>query len=78
MTTLITKTVRRKTRERFRSWGKDARQIIVSIEPGDVLGFRLLRARKTYYLPVAFAMDYAIRLEVAERKRRKAEERKKK
>lgn len=72
----IRKPVRRRTESRFRHHGPESRQIVVSIEPGDLLGFRLLRGRKTYYLPVADAMALAIRVEVAAARAQKKQRRK--
>jgi hypothetical protein len=48
-------------------------RVVVSILPGDVLGFRWERTRTTFLLSVATAMRYAIRLKVEqERRDRKA------
>jgi hypothetical protein len=37
------------------------RRIIVSILPGDVIGFRLERMKRTYYAPIAALADQTIR-----------------
>ena len=47
------------------------RRIVVSLLPGDVLGFREERTRKEFLLSVAGAFDYAVLLEVARRKAEK-------
>ena len=44
------------------------RRIVVSLLPGDVLGFREERTRKEYLLSIAGAYVYAVRLEVERRK----------
>ena len=60
----ITRAVRRRTRGTLADYGPDRRQIVVAIEPGDVLSFRLLGTRRTYLLSIDTAMRYAIRLKV--------------
>ena len=41
------------------------RRIVVSIEPGDVLGFREERTRRTFRLPVSACWQFAVKLAVA-------------
>ena len=40
------------------------RRIVVSIEPGDVIGFRAERTRRTFYTTLAACMDMAVRTAV--------------
>ena len=65
--TPIRKTVRRRT-----VGTHQGRRIIVSLHPGDVLGFREERTRREYTLLIASAYIYAVRLEVERRRREKA------
>lgn len=44
------KTIRRRSRESFAHYRK---RIVVSLEPGDILGMRLERTRTTYRAPLA-------------------------
>ena len=44
------------------------RRIVVSLHPGDVLGFREERTRREYLLSIAGAYTYAVRLEVERRR----------
>lgn len=69
--TPLHKTVKRRTLAPHRG-----RRIVVSLHPGDVLGFRLERTRKEFVLSVGGAYDFAVRLEAELRKRQKAAERK--
>lgn len=41
------------------------RRIVVSLEPGDLIGLREERTRKTYYFPIAAAFDFAVKMYVA-------------
>ena len=52
------------------------RRIVVSLLPGDVLGFREERTRREYLLTIAGGFEYAVRLEVERRRRDKAQARK--
>lgn len=72
--TEVTRTVRRKTSASRYSRGK-MRNVIVIIEPpGDRIGFRLAKERKTFYLPVGDLYCFAVRaFTQAERDRKKAE-----
>ena len=48
------------------------RRIVVSLEPGDIIGFRSERTRRTYYTTVAACSDMAIKQQVlAERAAKK-------
>ena len=40
------------------------RRIVVSLEPGDTLGLRLERCRRTEYVSIAAIYDYAIKARV--------------
>ena len=44
------KTIRRRSREQFAHYQK---RIVISLEPGDVIGMRLERTRTTYRAPLA-------------------------
>lgn len=52
--------------------------IIISLEPGDVIGFRAKRTRRTYRLPVSFCYRLAVESYVREQKRLKKLSRKNK
>jgi hypothetical protein len=54
----LNKRVARRTFATKRERSK-TRRIIVSLEPGDVLGFRLERTRMTYHVSVEGAYDWA-------------------
>lgn len=49
------------------------RRIVVSMEPGDLLGFRLERTRRTEYLPISACYERAV---IARVLRERAEKRK--
>lgn len=66
------KRVKRRTVGRVRG----GRRIVVSLLPGDVLGFREERTRCEYVLSIQGAYVYAVQLEVARRKREKVAQRK--
>ena len=51
------------------------RRIVVTLHPGDVLGFRQERLRREFILSVGGAYDYAVMLEVERRRREKREKR---
>jgi hypothetical protein len=53
------------------------RRIVVSLEPGDLLGFRLERTRRTEYLPVAACYDAAVKARVYQERRAKIEAKRK-
>ena len=44
------KTIRRRSRDQFAHYRK---RIVISLEPGDVIGMRLERTRTTYRAPLA-------------------------
>ena len=67
----LTKRVKRRTNATYRG-----RRIVVSLIPGDVLGFREERTRREYLLSVSGAYTYAVMLEVERRKLEKAAKRK--
>ena len=67
----LTKRVKRRTNATYRG-----RRIVVSLMPGDVLGFREERTRREYLLSVSGAYTYAVMLEVERRKLEKAAKRK--
>lgn len=76
MTDLL-KPVARRTRCLAAGHGPEARRIVVSLEPGDVLGFRLERTRRVFTLAIADAYRMAVRVHVeaekaAKRARRRA------
>jgi UDP-3-O-acyl-N-acetylglucosamine deacetylase len=56
----LTKQVRRKTVAAHRG-----RRVVVTLAPGDVIGFRFERTRTTYWTSLAACMDMAVRQEVA-------------
>jgi hypothetical protein len=72
--TTISKPVRRVTQRPF-GWGKRARRLVVSIEPGDIITLREQRCRKSYSIAMDDLMWHLIRLEAA---RVRLEKRKKK
>jgi len=67
----LTKRVKRRTIGMHRG-----RRIVVSLHPGDVLGFREERTRTEFLLSVEGAYTYAVKLEVARRRAEKAAKRK--
>lgn len=48
------------------------RRIVVSVGPGDVIGLRLERTRKTFYVNLETVLRYAQRLEADRVRREKA------
>ena len=62
----LTKRVKRRTIKPHRG-----RRIVVTLHPGDVLGFREERTRKEFLFSVGGAYDYAVLLEVARRRAEK-------
>ena len=67
----LTKRVKRRSFASYRG-----RRIVVSLLPGDVLGFREERTRREYLLSISGAYTYAVALEVERRKREKIAARK--
>lgn len=66
----LTRRVKRRTVGSHRG-----RRIVVSLQPGDVLGFREERTRREYLLSIESAYIYAVKLEVIRRRAEKAEKR---
>jgi hypothetical protein len=64
MTTMLNKAVKRKSVGYHRG-----RRFIVTLAPGDVIGFRAERMRKTFYTTLSACYDMAVRLHVFELKR---------
>lgn len=64
--------LRKTVKRRAVSAAYRGRRIVVSLHPGDVIGFREERTRREYFLPISGAYTYAVRLEVDRRKREKA------
>lgn len=52
------------------------RRIIVSIEPGDVIGLRQERRRQTEYVHIPALYDYAVKQRVLSEKFKRQQERK--
>ena len=60
--TSLTKAVRRKTRRSYPVlYVNDARPIVVSLEPGDVITFREAGRRQTWSLPIDRMFRQAVR-----------------
>lgn len=74
MTSPTTKPVKRITVEADRDRGRQ-RRIVISIGPGDVVGFRYERMRSTFTITARAAMQHAQRLHADAERRRKADER---
>jgi hypothetical protein len=72
--TPLTKAVRRVTRHSYPVlYVNEARPIVVSLEPGDVITFREAGRRQTWSLPIDRMFRQAVRESVhAQRKERKA------
>lgn len=60
MTTPLSKPVARKSTGN----GPNRRRFVVTLAPGDVIGFRDERRRKMYWLPITACYEMAIRAEV--------------
>lgn len=71
MTTELRKAVSRRTAAPHRG-----RRVVVTIAPGDVIGFREERTRKTYWITLGACFDMAVKLEVARLKAEKKKGRK--
>lgn len=63
----FTKTVKRRTVTPHRG-----RRIVVTLESGDLIGFRAERTRRTWYTTAAACMDLAIKQAVAAERRERA------
>ena len=72
--TSLTKPVRRRTRHLYAVlYAGEARSIVVSLEPGDVVTFREAGRRQTWSLPIDRMFRQAVReAAVAQRRERKA------
>lgn len=70
MATKVSKPVYRETRGSVYDGGKE-RPIIVSIEPGGVIGFRLKGKRQTYRLTVEFCFMSALKSQLIADKKEK-------
>ncbi|MHA2279686.1 MAG: hypothetical protein ACXAC5_02165 [Promethearchaeota archaeon] len=75
--TKVKKPVRRETHGGVFSQGK-LRPVIVSVEPPNVIGFRLKGTRRTYYLTAEGCYLKAVQAAIAAEKREKAKARKEK
>lgn len=71
MTTELQRPVTRRTASRHRG-----RRVVVTIAPGDVIGFREERTRKTYWITLGACFDMAVKIEVARLKEEKKKARK--
>jgi hypothetical protein len=76
MTTPLNKKVSRRTETTRRDRGK-SRRYIVSLHPGDLIGFRLEKCRSEEFIPVGVAYEMAIRLRLAKERAEKSAGRKK-
>lgn len=63
MTTELKRAVVRRTTAPHRG-----RRVVVTIAPGDIIGFREERTRKTYWIPLGACFDMAVKIEVARTK----------
>lgn len=66
MTTELNRPVTRRTRTPHRG-----RRVVVTIAPGDIIGFREERTRKTYWIDLGACFDMAVKIEVAHQKAEK-------
>ena len=69
--TSLTKTVARRSIQAHRG-----RRTVVTLEPGDLIGFREEGRRTTYYLPLSACFDLAVKVEVAHQRALKKKVRK--
>lgn len=70
MTTKLTKPVRRLTETTRRERGK-SRAFVVTLYPGDLIGFRFFGCKREEVLPVGVAYSMAIRLRNADQKEKR-------
>jgi len=68
--------LRKVVRRRAVSAAYRGRRLVIALHPGDLIGLREERTRREYFLPVGYAYQVAVRLEVERRKRAKAEAKK--
>lgn len=71
MTTELKRAVTRRTTSAHRG-----RRVVVTIAPGDIIGFREERTRKTYWIELGACFDMAVKREVARIKAEKQQARK--
>lgn len=67
----LTKTVKRRCTRINAGKPCHPKPLIVSLEPGDIIGLRVLGTRKTYHLPIYSVYLMAVEATVLERKRLK-------
>ena len=60
--------LRKRVQRRTTAPVRGGRRVVVSLLPGDVIGFREERTRTEYLLSISGAYTYAVRLAVAARK----------
>ena len=63
--------LRKRVQRRTTAPVRGGRRVVVSLLPGDVLGFREERTRTEYLLSISGAYTYAVRLAVAAQQREK-------
>lgn len=51
------------------------KRLVISLEPGDLVGVRVAKSRKTYYLPASAVFSMAVKAELIATRKAKAEER---
>ncbi len=51
------------------------KRLVVSLEPGDLVGVRIAKSRKTYYLPLSAVYSMAVKIDLAATKAAKKAER---
>lgn len=56
--------------------GDAGRRLVVELLPGDTIGFRLVRGRQRFYLPLIACYHMAVKAHVAARRAEKARGRK--
>lgn len=74
MTTELKKPVSRRTETVRRDRGK-LRRYVITLYPGDLIGFRLEKCRQEELLPVGVAYETAVRLRVAKERDEKKKSR---
>lgn len=70
MTTQLTKPIRRRTEAGKFDRGK-LRRYVITLYPGDLIGFRLEKCRHEEFLPIGVAYNTAIRLRIAKEREEK-------
>lgn len=56
--------------------GVNRRPFVIILEPGDVIGFRDVRTRRTYYTSLAYCYALAIKQTIAKERAERAKQRK--